>query len=170
MIIRAFFVLAFVCIASSAQAAVGWSAAGSACTPNGATVGHYTSANAAGVTFSGSDVGSLVFTCSFDRFDSGTTDWVLKLSYRDSTGTGVSGQVLARVYKLPIGTYTPVVLKSVSSNGFNVTANNTIVSGSFNHSFDFDTNVYFVQVTLTRAASSEIVTFVSVVLDQAPPM
>jgi hypothetical protein len=163
----ALLVLTFLCLATGAQAQVGWSSAGAACVPSPDTIGHHANSGAAGMKFSGTDVGTLVFTCSMDRFNSGTTNWAIRLTYRDSTGTATSAQVLARVYMLPIGSATATVLKSVSSNSSATTGNNTVVSGAFMHTFDFEVNVYFVQVTMTRAASSENVTFYSVVLEAA---
>jgi hypothetical protein len=163
-------VLGFLCLASTAQAQVGWSSAGTACVPSAATIGHHANTGAAGVKFNATDVGTIVFTCSMDRFDTGTTNWRIKLTYRDSTGTGTTAQVLGRVYMLPIESTTATVLKSLSSNASAATVNNTIVSTAFTHPFDFDTNVYFVQVTLTRAASSENVTLFSVLIEADSPM
>jgi hypothetical protein len=104
-----------------------------------------------------------------DRFDTGTTNWVIKLTYRDTTGTDTTASVVARIYSLPIGSSSPNSLKSVSSNSSAVTTTNMITSTSFNHAFDFDTNVYFAQVTLSRTGTQTVI-FYSVVLDAAPPM
>jgi hypothetical protein len=169
MTIRLFLIIAFTFAATAAHANVGWSSAGTACAPTGDTVGKYVSNNAAGVKFAGTEVGDLVFTCSMDRFDTGTTNWVIKLTYRDTTGTDTTASVVARIYSLPIGSSSPNSLKSVSSNSSAVTTTNMITSTSFNHAFDFDTNVYFAQVTLSRTGTQTVI-FYSVVLDAAPPM
>jgi hypothetical protein len=153
-----------VIFATAAQAQVGWSSAGTGFVPTGATLGKYESVNAAGIRFTGNEVGNLVFTCSMDRFNSGTTNWMVRISYRDSTGSTTTAAVVARVYRIPISDYAPVSLKTVTSNSSATTTKNTIDSSTFTHMFDFDVNVYFVQVTLSRAASSQIIELYSVVL------
>ena len=170
MLTRWFLIIAFTFAATAAHAAVGWSSAGTACAPTCDTVGKYASQNASGVKFAGTQVGDLVFTCSMDRFNSGTTSWVIKLTYRDTTGAGTTASVTARIYRVPIGTSTPNSLRSVTSNSSAVTTVNTITSTPFTEMFDFDSFVYFAQVIMTRAASSETVHFYTVVLDAAPPM
>jgi hypothetical protein len=167
MITRLFAVLAFLFAVTSAQAQVGWSAAGTACVPNGPTVGKYTSVGAAGVRHAGNNVGSLVFTCSMDRFNSGTTTWVLRLAYRDSTGAAGTASVIARIYHMDKEGFTPVLLATANSNSSSSTGKVIVSSGDFNHTFDFEQNVYFVQVMLSRSAGNQIVQFHSVVLEAA---
>jgi hypothetical protein len=165
MITRLFAVLVFLFAVTGAQAQVGWSAAGTACVPTGATVGKYASVNGAGVKHDGTEVGSLIFTCSMDRFNSGTTFWTLRLAYRDSTGSAGTASVIARLYRMDKNDFTPVQLGVANSNASTETGNNIVFSPDINHTFDFETNVYFVQVTLTRSASNQVVRFYSVVIE-----
>lgn len=169
MITRLATLVAFLLVASAAHAqSIIWSAVGTTCVPDGATVGHYTTGTSvASVRHLGNQTGTLTFTCRVSRVDTATTDWVLKLSYRDSTGTGGGASVVAKLYRLRIGNYTPALIDTVTSNSSSVTGNNTINStASFSHTFNFDMNTYFVQVVLTRASSSQNVQFHSTAIEE----
>jgi hypothetical protein len=167
MITRLFAVMAFVCVATQAHAQVGWNAAAIACVPAAETIGNFESTGSIGVQHAAAKTGSLIFVCPVYRFDSTPTDWVMRMSYRDSTGTATTASVVARLYRVPKDTFAPVAIATLSSNSFADTANNAASSAaSFDHTFDFDANAYYVRVTLTRSATSQIVRFYSVGLEE----
>ena len=164
MIIRLLTVLAFLCLASAAQAQNNWSAPASACVPADDAAGRYES-DIAFVRHLGTNVDPIALTCQMDRFNSGTSAYNLKITYRDSTGTATSASVLARLYRMAIGTATPIQITEVNSNSSAVTGTNTVASPEFNHTFDFEANTYWVRVVIKRANSSQTVILYSLVLD-----
>ena len=168
MFSRLIAVLAFLFVVTGAQAQTPWSSAGTACVPAGATNGHYQSSGLAGVRHLGAETGSIVFTCQIEAFTAANTAWAVQLNYRDSTGDAASGRALARLYSMPLGGFAPVLIATASSNSSDVTTNNIIFSDVFVHTFNFNANVYFMQVTLTRDASSEIVLLHSVSITLVP--
>jgi hypothetical protein len=164
MITRLFAILAFVCLATQVHAQ-GWSAAGTACVPSGDTIGKYENVTAAGVHHLNGRVGTLIFTCSIQPFDTAVTNWALRLAYRDSTGTAPGAAVGASLYQMAKGTFAPASLKSVTSNSSASTGKTVVSSTALSHTFDFDANVYFVQVTITRTATNQLAQFHSVWLE-----
>jgi len=164
MIIRLLAVIALLCLTSTAQAQNAWSAPGRACVPADNAIGLYET-GVAYVKHAATETGMITFTCQMDRFNSGTSMWNLKITYRDSTGTAVAGSVVAQVYSMAIGTATPVLLSEVNSNSSPVKATNTLASADLNHTFDFEANTYWVRVTLRRSTTAQTVIFHSVVLD-----
>ncbi len=160
-------IIVFLCLSTAAQAQNFWNAAATTCTPAGATVGHYTTVagKLSSVQHLGNETGTLVFNCAVSAFSTMKNSWQLRIIYRDSTGTGTSASVTARIYKLANGTYTPALLGSVSSDTNATMTNNTLDSMTFNEMFNFSMHVYFVQVSIKRAAASEIVQFHGVAID-----
>jgi len=168
MFTRLIAIFAFLVVASAAQGqTIPWSAVGTTCVPNGATVGHYqTTATVGGVRHLGAETGTLVFTCTVQPFTTAITAWVLKLNYRDSTGMAASASVVARLYRMPFADSTPVLVETLSSNSFAATALTSKSSiASFNHTFNFTNNVYFVQVTMARNGA-QVVQFHSVAIEE----
>ena len=164
MIARLLTVLAFLCLAGAAQAQNVWSVSGPACVPAESATGRYRS----GVPFvrhAAGEIGLMVFNCQIDRFNSGTTTWNLRMTYRDTTGSAPAAYIRARLYRMPIGTATPSLIAQVNSNASASTAVNTIPSAQFNHTFDFEANTYWVRVELVRAATNQGIFFYSVVID-----
>jgi len=84
------------------------------------------------------------------------------MTYRDSTGTGTSAFVRARLYRMPVGKTNTNVLAEVHSDGFSDTSTVLHTSEEFNHSFDFGGNVYWVRVELDRSTTGEVVIIHSV--------
>jgi hypothetical protein len=159
-----FFVL---CFTGAAEAQIIWSTPGSACVPDEATtrfdrhnVGNALVQHAAG------NVDLIVLTCPVPRFDAGSaTDWGLGLIYQDSTGTGVSAFVLARLYRMQIGAASPQLLATASSNSSPAPTLND-VDTIFSHTFNFATHTYWVRVELQRATTNQTVIFHSVALGE----
>ena len=152
------------CLTSAAEAQIIWSMPGSACVPDEATtrfnrhnVGNASVQHAAG------NVDLVVLTCPIPRFDSGAPDWGLALIYQDSTGTAVAAFVRARLYRMAIGTATPQLLATASSNSSSTTTLND-VDTIFSHTFNFATHTYWVRVDLERALTNQTVIFHSVAL------
>jgi hypothetical protein len=146
---------------------VGWNMAAHGCVATAETSGKYVSTGAIGVQHGAGKTGTLVFICPVDRFDNTPTDWVLRMSYRDSTGTANTASVVARLYRVPKDTFAPVAVATLNSDSFADTTNNAAKSASsFAHTFGFDANAYFIRVTLTRAAANQIVRFYSVGLEE----
>jgi len=144
-----------------------WSSPGTACVPTGTTNGRYQSSGVLAVRHLGTETGSIVFTCQIEPFSDTNNSWAMQLNYRDSTGQGTSARVLARLYSVPLFGTAPTLLTTATSNSSSVTTNN-VIDSTFAHTFDFNTNVYFVQVTLTRSASNEIVLLNSVSIFVVP--
>jgi len=166
MTIRLLTLLFALCLGSTAGAQNNWSVPGNVCIPSAATIKsdlHRTTL--AAVRHAGTKVGTILLTCQMERFNSGTAAWNLKLTYQDSTGTGTTAFVRARLYRMAIGSVTPVLLATVSSNSSASTDVNTASSSELAHTFDFEVNTYWVRVELKRKSSSETVILHSIVLD-----
>jgi hypothetical protein len=166
MITRLLAAIAFLCLATAAQAQNNWSAPATACIPSHDTIGRYES-DTAWVRFLGVETGVLTFTCQMDRFNSGTSTYNLKITYRDSTGMGTSASVRAQLYRMAHGTTSPVLLGEATSNSSAAGNINTVGSSDINHMFDFEANAYWVHVLLKRSNTSQIITLYSLVLDGA---
>jgi hypothetical protein len=167
MIIRLFALLAALCFADTAQAvSISWSIPGSGCVPSDATtkfnrhlVVNGTVQHAAG------NVGLIELTCPITTFTTDTTTWNLFLGYRDSTGSGASAFVRARLYAMPIAGGPPVLLTTANSNSSASTAAGYLASPVFAHTFNFSSNSYWVRVELGRAATNQTVIFRSLLLE-----
>jgi hypothetical protein len=119
------------------------------------------------VQHAGNQTGTLVFICPIDRVDTTPTDWVLRMSYRDSTGPATAGSVVAKLYRVAKGAFAPVLISTLNSNSFPDTGNKAAASSaSFPLTLDFDANAYFVRVTLSRTASNQVVRLFSVGLEE----
>lgn len=153
-------------VSAGAQAQNNWSAPGSVCVPSGASIraGNFDT-NQAAVLFSPGALGEIFLHCPIARFNSGTTEYNLKLTYRDSTGTATTGSVRAVLFFSPIGGATPEILGSVTSNTSAVTTLTTLASPVITHTFDFEANIYWLRVVLKRTATNQIVIFHNVYLD-----
>jgi hypothetical protein len=167
MITRLLAIIFVLVTATGAHAQVGWNAAAAACVPSAETIGKFESSGAIGVQHAATKTGSLIFVCPVYRFDSTPTDWVMRMSYRDSTGTATTASVVARLYRVPKDTFAAIAVETLSSNSFTETTNNAAKTvASFDHTFDFDANAYYVRVALTRSATNQIVRFYSVGLEE----
>jgi hypothetical protein len=165
MTARVIALLFALCVASAAEAQVVWSAPGSGCVPSDATTKFDRSKDGiASVQHAAGKVDMIVLTCPIPRHNSGSMDWTLQLTYQDSTGTGAAAFVRARLYQMGLQSATPAPLAIVNSNASAMTTLNTVTSPIFPHSFNFETNVYWVRVELERATTSQIVIFHSAAL------
>jgi hypothetical protein len=168
MISRLFAIIALVLVTGGAQAeTIIWNAPGAACVPNATSVKNVRNFGAASVGHLGVRTGALVFTCAIERFDTATDGWVLGMAYRDSTGTGTAASVVVRLYRLPKTGFVPIQLAALSSNAFTATGN--AVSGStnsFTHLFNFDANAYFIRVSITRGAKTQVARLHSVWIEE----
>jgi hypothetical protein len=173
MIVRVLALLCAVCLASGAQAEVAWSIPGSGCVPTDVTTKFDRNKDGnASVQHAPNNVDLIILTCPIPRFTSGTTNWSLRLTYRDSTGTRPAvAFVRARLYRMPFGSATPgTPLATANSNSSSITTLNTVDSALFPQTFDFDTYIYWVRVDLNRAATNQTVIFHSVWLEGTPPI
>jgi len=89
------------------------------------------------------------------------------MTYRDSTGTGTSARVRARLFRMAVGKTNTNVLAEVDSDGFGDTGTVLHFSAQFSHSFDFGGGVYWVRVELDRSSTSEVAIIHSVALNLA---
>jgi hypothetical protein len=165
MIARRLALLFALSFTSAAEAQVVWSTPGSGCVPSDATTKFDRSRDGtASVQHAAGNVDLIVLTCPIPRHNSGSMDWTLQLTYQDSTGTGTAAFVRARFYRMALAGATPVPLATVISNASAITTLNTVTSPIFSHTFNFETNVYWVRVELDRAATGQIVIFHSAAL------
>jgi hypothetical protein len=167
MIIRLLTLLAVLCFAGAAQAVqISWSIPAAGCVPSDATtkfnrhlVVNGTVQHAAG------NVDLIELTCPITQFTTDTTSWNLFLGYRDSTGTGASAFVRARLYSMPLAGGPPVLLATATSNSSASTVAGYVPSLVFGHTFNFSSNSYWVRVELVRSATSQTVIFRSLLLE-----
>ena len=157
-----------VCFAAPAMAQ-GWSMPGSGCVPNDITAKfeRHLHGNAT-VQHAPANVDLIIVTCPVTGITNETTNWVVSLTYRDSTGTGAQSYVLARLYRMAVGTTNPVLLAQVNSNKSPAIGISTVNSPPFTHTFDFTDNVYWIRVQLDRAATNQLAILYSVAL--TPPL
>jgi len=154
------------CFTSHAEAQTPWSITGSGCVPDETTikferhkVGLVSVQHAAG------NVDPIALTCPIARFDSGGTHGAIELIYQDSTGNGpAKAFVRARLYQMALGSATPSLLATASSNSSPVTTLNILTSPLFPNTFDFDQYVYWVRVEMDRSSTGQTVIFHSVAL------
>ena len=166
MIIRLLVTIAAMCLATVAEAQNNFSTPASACVPSDDTIEFNRHlVGSADVRHATGNVDPIVLFCPIARFNSGTTNWNLKLTYVDSTGTSTAAYVKAYVYQMALGSTTPVLLKIASSDSSAVTGVNTVASPTFAHTFDFEANIYWVRVVLDRTLSSQSVIAHAVYLD-----
>jgi hypothetical protein len=164
--IRSLALLAAMCFAGAAQAQNMWSMPAGGCTPDSATIlANRHSVSFASVKHATGNVDSIVLLCPISRFVSSTTSWKLKLTYRDTTGTDPGAFVRAQIMGNAIGTPGSFNLAVVNSNSSASTAVSTVSSAAFTHTFNFETNVYFVRLDLDRSLDPQNVIAYSVVLD-----
>jgi hypothetical protein len=158
MLARLIAIIGFLCVGSAAQAftLVAWGKAGSACVPSSPTVAKYDAFNAAAVRHRGTQVGDIVFTCHVERFDSPNQSWALQIAYRDGTGNNDTASVFGQLYRISLNGFTPALVGTVNSDD-NAATGNFVLQAPFSHTFNFETNTYFVQITLRRSATTEIV-------------
>ena len=81
---------------------------------------------------------------------------------------GTTASVVAELYRIPLMGFTPSAVGVVNSDSSGAMGNNSLI-GAFSHTFNFETNTYFVQITITRAASTEIVRLASVSIEVGSP-
>ena len=128
------------------------------CSPDAQTVASGgLKTNLASIQFDTGATGTLTLNCQLERFDSGTAAWVLRLVYRDSTGTDLAAHARARVYRMPIGGTTATLMGTAFSNTSATTTNTSILSPEFTHPFDFAANVYWIRLDLMRVGNQTVV-------------
>jgi hypothetical protein len=167
MIVRVFAVIAAICFASAAQAENAWSTIAAACTPDSVTIkSDRHSAILSAVRHATGNVDLISLHCPIPRFSSLKTSWKLKLKLQDTTGSDTAAFVAAKLYREGIGVAAgQQVLATANSNSF---PNTTVFFGSsptFNHTFNFDTHIYWVRIELDRSAINQTVTAYQVVLN-----
>jgi hypothetical protein len=150
------------CLATVARATVPvvvWSAPGSVCVPADATITfNRDKLGVVTVQHAPNNAELVTLNCPIAWFGpSGLSDWHLGLTYRDSTATAPSAFVRARLYRLPAGEVTPVLMAEVNSNSFPIATVTTQQSGLFTHSFNFSANSYWVRVDMDRSMLTDIV-------------
>jgi hypothetical protein len=163
MISRLFAVIALMLVAGGAQAQTvsAWNAVAATCVPSATSVRNYRNFGATSVGHIGARTGKLVFTCGIDHFTVPGTDWRLHLAYRDSTGTRPAASVIARLYRVRTNNSpTPILIATANSNTSAATGSSVVIS-AFTHDFNFSTDSYFVQVSVTRSARTQIARFYS---------
>ena len=117
------------------------------------------------VRFAAGTIGNFTLSCPLQKFSSATTAWNLKLTYQDSTGKLPAGQAVAQIFMLPIGTATPALLVSANSNSSAAAGLNTLASPLLTHTFNFESNIYWIRIALKRDNTTDVVAAHSVVLD-----
>lgn len=84
------------------------------------------------------------------------------MDYQDSTGQGTSAFVRTRLYRLPFGSTTPILMATANSNERMANGFNFMASNEFTHEFDFDAATYWIRVDMDRSSTSETVILYSV--------
>lgn len=168
MIIRLLAIIAAISFAGVADAQNSFSTPASACVPSDDTIefNRHLVGNA-DVRHATGNVDQIVLVCPIARFNVGTTNWNLKLTYVDSTGTSTDAFVKAYLYQMAVGSATPVLLTLANSNGSAVTGLNTISSATFAHTFDFEANIYWVRVVMDRTLTNQTAIAHAIYLDGA---
>jgi hypothetical protein len=165
MIARVFVVLFAGCIATAAEAQVTWSTPGTACVPSDATIKFDRhKVGVASVQHANTNVDPIVLSCPVAPFDGGTGIWNLIITYQDSTGKNDAAFARAQLYRMQIGSATPVLMATANSNSAPATTVNTVASPNFTHPFSFNNNIYWVRVQLHRSSTSQSVILHSVIL------
>jgi hypothetical protein len=165
MTARLLILLFALCVTSAADAQVVWSSPGSGCVPSDATTKFDRSKDGiASVQHAAGALDLIALTCTVPPHNSGSTDWILQMTYQDSTGAASTAFVRARLYRMPLTGATPVLLATANSNASSATTLHTVTSAVFSHTFDFAANTYWVRVELDRASTNQIVVFHSAAL------
>jgi hypothetical protein len=131
-----------------------WSTSGSVCEPGVESAGLYTLSGAK-FLFSGTNTGEIKARCQVTNpMDSGVPPWsTMVVGYQDPDGTGINYQVTAQLIRVDKSSGASTIIKTFSSNSF-VGTGATSHNVSFTHTFDFDSNAYYVTLTLDRVDSS----------------
>jgi hypothetical protein len=167
MIIRVFAVVAVMCFANAAQAENAWSITAAGCTPDSATIKsdrHVAVLSA--VRHATGNVDLISLHCPIPRFSSSTANWNLKLKYQDTTGSNTAAFVKATLFRIAIGV--GAGQQTLATANSNTSANTTVsvVSSSvFNHTFTFETHIYWVAIELDRSTITQAVIAHQVILD-----
>ena len=168
MIIRFLVLLVFASFANAAQAQVPWSMPGSTCVPDQATIeSNRHKVSLASVQHDGSNVDRITLNCPVANFSSAIGFWVLNINYRDSTGVGTRAFVRAELYRQNLFTdpTLPVLLTTVTSDSSTSTTNNLVGSSTLTHTFDFNSNTYWVRIEMDRSSNAETVKLYSVFIE-----
>jgi hypothetical protein len=166
MMARLFALIFTACLATSAEAQVFWSVPASRCVPDDDTIQfNRHSVGNASVEHAAGNVDLIVLACPVTPFSTASHFWSMGFTYRDSTGTNTQGSVRARLFRMAIGTASPTLMAEANSNSSNVMSLNTVESGQFDHTFDFEANSYWVRVELNRATTGQTVIIHSIRLD-----
>jgi len=157
------------CLATAAKAVVPlvmWSAPGSVCVPADATIKfNRHKVGVVAVQHAPDNVELVTLNCPIaGSLAGGVTDWHRGLMYRDSSGTGPSAFIRARLYRLPAGDVTPVLMAEVNSNSFPIATGTVQQSGVFTHTFNFAANSYWIHVDLDRSLLTDVVVLYKVSL------
>jgi hypothetical protein len=164
-LIRSVSLLAALCFAQAAQAEFGLNSPATACVPDQATIrNNRMLVDNASVRHAAGNVEPIALTCPVVPFTPSPTEWALRMTYRDSTGTAAGAIVRARLYRMAQGGNTPALLATVHSNLSADTGLNFLESPFSTHNFNFNLNTYWVRVDLDRAAASQTVIFYSIVV------
>lgn len=152
-----------------AGAEIAFNTPGSGCVPDHATIQENRAlVGNANVRHAGANLQPIVLTCPIAPFASGTGDWILRMTYLDSTGMGAGAFVRARLYRMAIGGSVPVLLETANSNSSGLTGLTTLNSG-FSHTFDFLANTYWVRVDLDRStAAQDVILYSIMIMDSGP--
>lgn len=162
--LRILSVVAALCIPTVANSQTPWSATGSGCVPDHATIANNrTVVGPALVRHANNNVDKIVLNCAIQAFTLADTNWVLFLDYEDSTGRGTQAIVRARLYSMSFAGGDPTVIATANSNSSNITGRD-LLAAPFVHTFDFDSNVYWVRVELDRNSTNQIVILYAVAL------
>lgn len=158
--------LVALCLAQAAQAQpVLSSTPASGCVPDHFTVKFDRAQFAnASVRHAAGNSDPVVLTCPIAPFSSASGFWTLRITYLDSDGTGPYAFVRARLYRMAIGSATPSLLGTVTSNSDAATTLNTLESPLITHTFNFDTHTYWIHIDLDRLSTSDNAILHSVVL------
>jgi hypothetical protein len=155
--LRILSLVAALCIPTVAKSETPWSSPGSACVPDHATIANNRAVvGPALVRHANNNVDKIVLNCAIQAFNLADTDWALMLDYEDSTGAGEGAMVRGRLYKMALGGGDPEPVATKNSNSEPIVTRN-LMAQPFEHTFDFDTYVYWVRVELDRNTTNQTV-------------
>jgi hypothetical protein len=148
------------CFAGAAQAQFSWIMTADVCVPAAASVAAGNlQTNVGSVQFAAGKTGQIVLNCRIEPFDTsgGNTQWVLQMTYQDSTGANAAAFVSPRLYTQVVGA-SPQIVKRINSNSTSATGGSFGTFGqTFTHEFNFNGQAYWVRVILDRSATNQIV-------------
>jgi hypothetical protein len=161
---------ALMLIAAPARAAVPvWSMNATSCVPDADTItfDRYVT-NKGIVAHRKRNVDLIQLACDVNNPPIQGTQWFLFVTYRDSTGTAATANVLARLIRVSRTTGAQTVVATFNSNDSGVV---TMGQGSvgFTHAFDFANNYYYVLLALDRSSFSETVQVVGAAIEPFIP-